>query len=45
MRYVVAARSPTAGTEIRELPLGGDAWIGLVIRDGEARDASGATVL
>jgi cell volume regulation protein A len=44
-RYVVRRRSPADGTSLVELPLGEDAWVSLVIRDGAVLGAWGDTVL
>lgn len=44
-RYVVAEGSRAAGGVIRELPLGGQSWISMVIRDGEPRQPRGSSVL
>jgi cell volume regulation protein A len=42
LRFIVAPGSRAEGTTIRELPLGERAWVSLVIRDGEARQARGS---
>jgi cell volume regulation protein A len=44
-RYLVAAGSPADGRAIGELDLGEDAWISLVIRDGQLIPVQGATTL
>jgi cell volume regulation protein A len=44
-RFVVGAESRAAGRQIRDLPLGERAWISLLVRDGEARQARGSSVL
>jgi cell volume regulation protein A len=44
-RYRVAAGSPADGCALRELDLGEDAWISLVIRDGQLVPVQGATIL
>jgi potassium/hydrogen antiporter len=44
-RYLVAAGSPADGRAIGELDLGEDAWISLVIRDGQLAPVQGATIL
>lgn len=44
-RYVVAERARATGLAIRDLPLAERAWISLVVRDGEARQARGSHVL
>jgi cell volume regulation protein A len=44
-RYLVAADSPADGRAIGELDLGEDAWISLVIRDGQLVPVQGATIL
>jgi cell volume regulation protein A len=44
-RFVVAAGSRAAGTEIRELPIGDRSWISLIIRDGEPTPPRGSTAL
>jgi cell volume regulation protein A len=44
-RYVVEGGSPAAGTAIRDLPLGAEAWISIVIRDGKAAAPRGSQVL
>jgi potassium/hydrogen antiporter len=44
-RYRVAADSPADGCALRELDLGEDAWISLVIRDGQLVPVQGATIL
>ena len=43
-RYVVARGSRAAGTAIRDLPLGEHAWVSLVIRGDEPRQARGSHV-
>jgi cell volume regulation protein A len=44
-RYVVADGARAVGRTIRDLPLGEQAWISLVVRDGQARQARGSHVL
>ena len=44
-RYVVAAGARADGVPLRELELGEQAWISLIIRDGSARQARGGSVL
>jgi cell volume regulation protein A len=44
-RYLVAAGSPADGSTLGELDLGEDAWISLVIRDGQLVPSQGATIL
>jgi cell volume regulation protein A len=44
LRIVVASSSAAAGTRIRDLELG-DAWIGLIVREGEPMQARGTTRL
>jgi potassium/hydrogen antiporter len=44
-RFLVVRRSRAAGDRIADLPLGENAWISLVIRDGAARRPRGAFVL
>jgi potassium/hydrogen antiporter len=44
-RYLVAAGSPADGRAIGDLDLGEDAWISLVIRDGQLVPVQGATTL
>jgi cell volume regulation protein A len=44
-RYVVTEDARAVGQSIRDLPLGERAWISLVVRDGEARQARGSHVL
>jgi potassium/hydrogen antiporter len=44
-RYVVAAGAPADGVAIRDLALGRQPWISLLIRDGAARQPRGSTVL
>ena len=44
-RYLVVAGSPADGRAIGELDLGEDAWISLVIRDGQLVPVQGATIL
>ena len=44
-RYVVAADARAAGKTIADLPIGGETWISLVLREGEATQARGSTVL
>ncbi len=44
-RYVVASGSRAAGAPIRELHLGERAWISMLIRDSEAKQPRGSTVL
>jgi potassium/hydrogen antiporter len=44
-RYIVADDARAVGQTIRDLPLGERAWISLVVRDGEARQARGSHVL
>jgi cell volume regulation protein A len=44
-RFVVAEGARAVGVEIRELALGEDAWIALVIRGGEAQQARGSMVV
>jgi cell volume regulation protein A len=44
-RHVVAAGSPADGRRIADLDLGEDAWISLVIRDGQLVPVTGATTL
>jgi potassium/hydrogen antiporter len=44
-RLVVHPGSRAAGRAIRDLPLGDHSWISLILRDGEAMQARGSTVL
>ena len=44
-RFVVAVGARAAGERIRDLPLGENTWISLVVRDGEAKQARGSSVL
>jgi potassium/hydrogen antiporter len=44
-RYLVVAGSPADGRAIGELDLGEDAWISLVIRDGQLIPVQGSTTL
>ena len=44
-RYLVVAGSPADGRAIGELDLGEDAWISLVIRDGQLVPVQGSTTL
>jgi potassium/hydrogen antiporter len=44
-RFVVGPESRALGREIRDLPLGERAWISLLVRGGEARQARGSSVL
>jgi cell volume regulation protein A len=44
-RQLVAAGSPADGCTIEELAVGEDAWISLVIRDGQLVPVTGATTL
>jgi potassium/hydrogen antiporter len=44
-RYVIAEGAPAAGQAIADLPLGEDAWISLVSRNGELVQVRGDTVL
>ena len=44
-RFIVAPGSRAAGQPIRDLPLGENTWISLVVRDGAARQARGSSVL
>jgi len=41
-QYVVRPGARAVGSTIRDLPLGDGVWISLVVRDGEARQASGS---
>jgi cell volume regulation protein A len=41
-RYVVGPRSRVIGQAIRDLPLGEETWISMVVHDGEARQARGS---
>src|SRR5918912_2295048 len=43
-RYVVARGSRAAGEAIRDLPLGDHAWVSLVVRNDEPRQARGSHV-
>ncbi len=43
--FVVGEGSRVVGRAIRELPLGEDTWISLVVREGEARHPRGSYVL
>jgi cell volume regulation protein A len=43
-RYVVARGSRAAGEALRDLPLGEHAWVSLVVRGGEPRQARGSHV-
>jgi len=44
-RMRVSAGSRVAGRAIRDLPIGGDSWVSLVMRDGSPVAARGSTVL
>jgi potassium/hydrogen antiporter len=44
-RYVVARGSRADGTAIRDLPLGEHAWVSLIVRDDEPRQARGSEVV
>jgi cell volume regulation protein A len=44
-RYVIVKGAPADGTAIADLPLGEDAWISLVSRNGELVQVRGDTVL
>jgi cell volume regulation protein A len=44
-RYVVSDDARAVGRPIRDLPLGEHAWISLVVRDGQARQARGSHVI
>jgi len=44
LRVVLAASSAAAGRRIRDLELG-DAWVGLIVREGEPLQARGTTKL
>jgi potassium/hydrogen antiporter len=44
-RYLVAAGSPADGSTLDELDFGEDAWISLVIREGQLVPVQGATIL
>jgi cell volume regulation protein A len=44
-RFVVAPDARAIGRTIRELPLGENTWISLVVRDGEARQPRGSYVV
>ena len=44
-RYVVRSGARAVGSTIRDLPLGDGVWIGLVVRDGEARQPRGSFAL
>ena len=41
-RFVVGPRSRVLGREIRELPLGEETWISMVVHDGQARQPRGS---
>jgi potassium/hydrogen antiporter len=41
-RYVVGTRSRVVGQAIRDLPLGEETWISMVVHEGEARQARGS---
>jgi len=43
--FVVAPEAPAIGQTIRELPLGENTWISLVVSDGQAQRARGSYVL
>src|SRR5207247_1717163 len=43
-RYVVARGSRAAGEAIRDLPLGDQTWVTIVVRDDEPRQARGSHV-
>jgi potassium/hydrogen antiporter len=44
-RYVLTPRARAVGTTIRDLPIGERSWISLVLREGEAVQPRGSTVL
>jgi cell volume regulation protein A len=44
-RFVVSPGSPADGAAIRDLPLGEEAWISLIVHDGEPVQARGSYVL
>jgi Trk K+ transport system NAD-binding subunit len=44
-RYVIARDSRAAGKAIADLPIGEETWLSLVLREGEATQARGSTVL
>lgn len=43
--YVVTAHSPADGSSIRDLPIGDEVWVSLVVRDGGLLQVGGDTVL
>lgn len=43
-RFVVRSGSPADGTAIRDLPLGEEAWVSLIVHDGAPVQARGSYV-